>query len=118
MTAVQKYFEGGFQSTTECSTQKFLAQKDAMKSVLRSAIIDGSTSRDQQRGFSPNLRRPLFNGQRGHCGICNQGIDLSRIEHGSYVHIDHVHAHSRGGPSTLENAQLLHADCNLKKGAS
>lgn len=33
------------------------------------------------------------------------------------LHIDHIHPHSRGGLSVLENLQTLCAPCNIRKGA-
>lgn len=44
------------------------------------------------------------------CEVC--GTQLSSIKE---CHFDHIHPFAKGGKSTLENCQLLCADCNLKK---
>ena len=44
------------------------------------------------------------------CEVC--GAQLSSIKD---CHFDHIHPFAKGGKSTLENCQLLCADCNLKK---
>lgn len=44
------------------------------------------------------------------CEIC--GKNLSSI---TDCHFDHIYPFAKGGKSTLENCQLLCADCNLKK---
>lgn len=44
------------------------------------------------------------------CDVC--GTQLSTIKD---CHFDHIHPFAKGGKSTLENCQLLCADCNLKK---
>ena len=44
------------------------------------------------------------------CEVC--GTQLSSIKD---CHFDHIHPFAKGGKSTLENCQLLCADCNLKK---
>ncbi len=50
-----------------------------------------------------------YNGQIC-CEIC--GNRLVSIKE---CHFDHIHPFAKGGKSTLENCQLLCADCNLKK---
>ena len=55
--------------------------------------------------------------QDGKCSECGGAIDERRIDQGDYVHLDHIVPHSKGGPSTPDNAALVHRVCNLKKGA-
>ncbi|KAL3906808.1 MAG: hypothetical protein SGILL_009124 [Bacillariaceae sp.] len=64
-----------------------------------------------------SLKKTLFDRQNGDCAICNESLDGERISDGKYAHIDHVDPFSKGGSSTLENAALVHAECNLNKGA-
>lgn len=64
-----------------------------------------------RRAFTPRQRRILRMLAGNLCQICGAVLDAG-------FHADHVHAHSRGGPTVLANGQALCATCNLKKGAS
>ena len=44
-------------------------------------------------------------------------IDARHIYDGSVTHIDHKDPWSKGGQTTIENAQLVFANANLRKGA-
>lgn len=67
--------------------------------------------KDQTRSFSEEQRMVLFRRDGGVCKICAATCDANGF------HADHIVPHSKGGPTSLENAQLLCPDCNLKKGA-
>lgn len=41
------------------------------------------------------------------CGFCKKSLDDSK------VHIDHIIPIALGGPNTMENIRLAHAECNL-----
>lgn len=45
------------------------------------------------------------------CQICGGLVALG--EH----HLDHIHPYSQGGPASVENLQLTHDLCNIRKGA-
>lgn len=112
-------FKKGFQERQgQLSAQKFLSQKDEMKSVFRGAIPSKSSKRDSRRACPKEWRRPLYDRQEGLCALCGETIDLKRIEDGGYVHMDHILSHSRSGKTSPENVQLCHMECNQKKGAS
>ncbi|MDI3337946.1 HNH endonuclease signature motif containing protein [Defluviimonas aestuarii] len=64
-----------------------------------------------RRAFTPRQRRVLRMLAGNLCQKCGAVLDAD-------FHADHVRAHSRGGPTILENGQALCASCNLKKGAS
>lgn len=108
-------FNDGFfaTDTARVSAKLFLERKNAFKKLVRGAI----TSRDKQRSFSPSLKPSLFKKQKGKCALCEQTIDETRLNDGTYVQIDHVAAHSKGGATIEANAQLTHSECNRKKGA-
>jgi hypothetical protein len=72
------------------------------------------------RGIDPDARRePLSPWLRAAviardgyvCGIC--GGDVESTD----VHIDHIFPRSRGGRDQLDNLQVAHSLCNLRKGA-
>ena len=52
----------------------------------------------------------MLESQRGRCASCKTGIRDG-------YHMDHIMPLARGGPSTLENLQLLCAPCNWSKNA-
>jgi hypothetical protein len=68
-------------------------------------------SRDggQRRPIPKEIRYAVFNRDGGRCVECGSNFDL---------HFDHVIPLAMGGGSTVENLQLLCADCNLRKGAT
>lgn len=45
------------------------------------------------------------------CGLCGGEVEPSD------VHIDHIVPRSRGGPDAIENLQVAHSRCNIRKGA-
>ena len=53
----------------------------------------------------------------GICGICGDRVSDSPWPAPDSPSIDHVVPLSRGGVHTLENVQLAHLSCNLRKGA-
>jgi 5-methylcytosine-specific restriction endonuclease McrA len=88
--------------------------KRALEDLILGAI--GGTL-DSVRTFSPELRRTLWETQQGLCPYCGELIDESALDFGNLVQIDHIIPHAHGGPTTPDNAQLLHAACNRQKGA-
>lgn len=66
---------------------------------------------DPDRRFDKSVLSVLLNKQGGKCAICNCDITAQSSE------VDHIHAHSRGGETDIDNAQLLCVKCNRSKGA-
>ena len=64
----------------------------------------------QKRLFSPDIKEKLFH--TGYiCSYCgNQILNIDDCE------IDHIAPFDLGGPTEIENAQLLHKWCNRSKG--
>jgi 5-methylcytosine-specific restriction endonuclease McrA len=80
--------------------------------ILRDLLAPVFSRKDDQRRFSPEIRRILWNtAKRKRCSVCNQALDASSF------HIDHIKAHSRGGRTVLRNAALICPACNIRKGA-
>lgn len=44
------------------------------------------------------------------CGLCGRDV------HPADIHIDHIHPRSLGGRDELDNLQVTHAICNMRKG--
>lgn len=74
-------------------------------------VFDGIfKAEDPFRGFNQEQRRIIWAASKGKCARCRKKLRFSSF------HVDHVFPHSRGGPTTLENAALLCPRCNAKKG--
>lgn len=65
--------------------------------------------KDPTRNFDYYEKIATYHRDRGICQICR---DKTPFDKGS---VDHKFPHSKGGPTTLENAQWLCVPCNLKK---
>lgn len=84
-------------------------QRRAM--IIRSLLAPLFEMKDKKRGFSPEQRRLLWNSDTERiCPNCGKQLTWENLS------VDHVIAWSKGGPTTLENAQLLCKNCNSSKG--
>ena len=67
--------------------------------------------KDARRSFSPEQRRLLWSSAEDKsCRSCGCDLDWTTFQ------VDHVRPHSRGGKTTLANAQLMCGSCNASKG--
>jgi hypothetical protein len=67
--------------------------------------------KDSRRSFSPEQRRLLWSSaEEKTCRGCGCALDWSTFQ------ADHVRPYSRGGRTTLANAQLMCGSCNARKG--
>lgn len=60
------------------------------------------------------IRTALLARDGATCSYCNK--PLTEPLNGRKTHIDHIVPMSRGGSNKLDNLQLLHGTCNMKKG--
>jgi hypothetical protein len=67
-------------------------------------------AKDSRRSFDETERLVIWRRAFMKCQRCGLGIKLQEM------HADHVTPHSRGGLTTIENAQALCVKCNLSKG--
>lgn len=88
------------------------ANRTRRREILVGLLFSLFDFKDDKRLFSPEQRRILWNSEDKKCGVC--GKDIRRW---SDVSIDHVLAHTKGGVTSLRNAQLAHSWCNKRKGA-
>ncbi len=144
--AMQDLFRSGTLDLSGTVTvAKFMERKDVIHKAMKK-VLSEEPRRTRTFTNTKELREKLFIVQGGLCTICNQTIDGNRIHDGSYVHVDHKTAWSKGkatillllnmyylaffnvrtfqyctkligGQSTIENAALTHAACNMSKGA-
>ena len=78
------------------------------------------TRKDGNRSFSEIERIEIYYRDNGLCQQClreNKPEEKAAVSWSEY-HADHVIPHSKGGQTTLENAQVLCRHHNLSKGAS
>lgn len=88
------------------------ASRTRRRELLAGLLSSLFAFKDAQRIFTPEQRRILWNSEETKsCRICKKPL------HWSDVSIDHVLAHTKGGKTSLENAQLAHRACNSRKGA-
>lgn len=85
---------------------KILARTTLLEEAISPYIIE----LDKKRFFSKEIKEQLFN-DNPYCAICNQKIE--KLED---ANVDHIIAWSKGGKTTLDNAQLTHEFCNKSKG--
>jgi superfamily II DNA or RNA helicase len=65
-----------------------------------------------RRGFTQGERHWAFYHFGGICQNCNDILDFHHDE----WEVDHIHPFSKGGQTSIKNAQLLCKSCNQKKG--
>ncbi len=91
-----------------------LSQRKTRGEIVHGLFAGLFERRDEQRSFSPEQRRLLWNSEAEQ--YCKNPRCRAKLRWGDF-HVDHKRAHSRGGKTSLENAQLLCPKCNTSKGA-
>jgi hypothetical protein len=89
-----------------------LQRKRRLEQKLQSAhslMRAEEDSRPKRVGIPTELRRVVFERDGGRCTECGGNFDLQ---------YDHILPVARGGATTLENLQLLCAECNRSKSDS
>lgn len=88
------------------------ATRERRATIVRGLLAPLFDFKDSQRIFSTEQRRILWNrDDRPLCKLCKKPISWEDVT------IDHVKAWSRGGSTTITNAQIAHRHCNIRKGA-
>jgi len=65
-----------------------------------------------KRAFTVEQRRIIWNTEeKRHCAKCKEALTWDNFT------IDHVKAYSKGGKTSLEQAQIMCRSCNSRKGA-
>ena len=107
---IGKKFRRGYLMTVSQMTDD-VSQRRQREKILRAVVGSVFSSRDSQRGFTPEQRRLLWNSSvTKSCSECGVKLTWDNFS------VDHVDPHSRGGRSELENAALVCQSCNSSKG--
>lgn len=89
-------------------------QRRRREQILRGVIGSIFAKKDEQRGFSTEQRRILWNTRNTSaekkCQSCGVKLGWTNFT------IDHIDPHSKGGRSNLDNAALMCRKCNSAKG--
>jgi hypothetical protein len=89
-------------SNTKVLTFRFKKWLDVLEAILAGSPLN-------QRIFPYAIKKQLFD-KDPTCGIChNQILAIEDAE------VDHIDPYSKGGPTTIENAQIAHRYCNRHK---
>ena len=99
------------------STQKFYERRNLLSRVLSDVLGNDGGGETRSFRLAQKEKVALFDNQGGLCAICGGTMDKTRLDDGSYVHVDHIHPFSKGGSTSLSNAALAHAACNQSKGS-
>jgi hypothetical protein len=65
---------------------------------------------ESRQSLSPRLRKAVIDRDGYLCGLCGGEVEPTD------VHIDHIIPVFHGGKDRLENLQVAHSQCNLRKG--
>lgn len=89
-----------------------VAQRRKREQILDGVLRNLFERKDDKRTFSTEQRRLIWNSEaKVLCKECGKPVTWNDLS------IDHVLAHSRGGRTSLKNAQATHTWCNSAKGA-
>jgi HNH endonuclease len=88
------------------------ANRERRREIIKGLLLSLYERKDEKRAFSPEQRRIIWNSdEKRLCARCHR--PLSWIDYS----VDHIVAHTRGGRTSLDNAQPMHRRCNSSKGA-
>ncbi len=88
------------------------ANRDRRRAILKGLLWSIYERKHEKRGFSTEQRRILWNSdEKRTCPKCHKPLTWQDVT------VDHIRAWSKGGRTSLKNAQLMHRHCNSSKGA-
>jgi len=101
-----KYYEGCVNSPDSLKNRKY--RIDLIKNMLKPLFIET----DERRFFTEQQKQFIWhNSPEKICAICGK-----KIQKYEDYEPDHKIPWSKGGPTSITNAQLVHKTCNRKKG--
>jgi hypothetical protein len=89
------------------------ANRERRRALLKSLLWSLYERKDDKRGFTPEQRRIIWGtDEKQVCAKCKKPLSWN-----DYT-VDHILAYSKGGKTSLKNAQPMHKKCNCSKGAA
>lgn len=89
-----------------------LATRKRRADILRELLGGLFEKKDDRRSFTIEQRRLIWHSEQAkRCSTCKKSLTWNNFT------IDHIKPHSRGGRSTISNAELMCKSCNSRKGA-
>jgi hypothetical protein len=86
------------------------ANRKRRAEILTGILVPLFETKDDKRVFSAEQRRILWNSdEKRICARCRKALTWDDVS------VDHVLAHTKGGKTSLKNAQLLCRPCNSRK---
>jgi len=102
---------------TSTSDVYLVARYEYILKDLQSVPSDVVTSVDPERLFSRAQRYEMWARQNGVCPKTGKTIDEDDINNHEMWAADHVIPYSKGGPTTVDNGELVYKEYNQSKGA-
>ncbi len=88
------------------------ANRERRATILRNLLWSLYDRKDDKRAFTSEQRRIIWNAEdKRLCARCGKPLAWKDFS------VDHIVAYSRGGRTSLKNAQPMHKYCNASKGA-
>jgi hypothetical protein len=88
------------------------ATRERRRQLLKGILWSLFDRKDEKRTFSAEQRRILWNSEDQRlCPRCKKPLRWEDVS------VDHVRAYTKGGRTTISNAQLMHRHCNSSKGS-
>ena len=94
--------------TVQSATDE-ITQRRKREQILDNLLRDCFAVKDPYRTFNKEQRRLIWNNSNKRCKVCNAKLSFNSF------HADHIKPHSRGGRTSLRNAQVLCAKHNIQK---
>jgi len=88
------------------------ANRERRRALLKGLLWSLYERKDEKRGFTSEQRRIIWGtDEKQVCSKCKRPLSWNDYS------VDHIVAYSRGGKTSLKNAQPMHKRCNSSKGA-
>ena len=118
-TNVLKLPGGEYRTFNSCcgtmSKEPLEHRHDMLINALDYSYDNGVALRDSDRIFTREQRFEMWENQKGVCPETGKTIPKHEINNSKIWHADHIKPWDAGGPTTVENGQLICKIANLKK---